>query len=65
MCKKCKQGLEHVQYGMTRLTTGKMSTREGNVVKVEDLLNESIERVEKIIEEKNPEMVLTFLKNVL
>lgn len=53
---KCKKGLEHVQYGMTRLTTGKMSTREGNVVKVEDLLNESISRVKKIIEEKNPDM---------
>ena len=33
-----------------------MSTREGNVIKVEDLLKESIERVEHIIEEKNPEM---------
>ncbi|MCI8276349.1 MAG: arginine--tRNA ligase [Clostridia bacterium] len=53
---KCQKGLEHVQYGMTRLTTGKMSTREGNVIKVEDLLKESIERVEHIIEEKNPEM---------
>lgn len=53
---KCKNGLEHVQYGMTRLSTGKMSTREGNVVKVEDLLNEAIERVKTIIEEKNPEM---------
>ena len=53
---KCKQGLEHVQYGMVRLTTGKMSTREGNVVKVEDLLNESISRVEEIINEKDPNM---------
>ena len=53
---KCKQGLEHVQYGMVRLTTGKMSTREGNVVKVEDLLNESISRVEEIIDEKDPNM---------
>jgi len=49
-------GLSHVSYGMVRLTTGKMSTREGNVVKVDELLNESIERVLKIIEEKNPEM---------
>lgn len=31
-----------------------MSTREGNVIKVEDLLNESIERASKILEEKNP-----------
>ncbi len=53
---KCVKGLEHVRYGMTRLTTGKMSTREGTAVKVDDLLKEAISRVEKIIEEKNPEM---------
>lgn len=53
---KCVQGLEHVQYGMVRLSTGKMSTRGGNVIKVEDLLNEAIQRVEKVIEEKNPSL---------
>ncbi len=53
---KCKNGLEHVQYGMVRLTTGKMSTREGNVVSVNELLNESVSRVKQIIEEKNPDM---------
>lgn len=53
---KCKQGLRHVQYGMVRLSTGKMSTREGNVIKVEDLLAEAIHRVKDIIHEKNPEM---------
>ena len=51
---KCVKGLEHVQYGMVRLSSGKMSTRGGNVVKIEDLLKESIQRVEKIIEKKNP-----------
>ena len=54
--KKCQKGLEHVQYGMVRLTTGKMSTREGNVVKVEDLLRESIARVKEVIDEKDPDM---------
>jgi len=53
---KCVKGLEHVQYGMVRLATGRMSTRGGNVVKVEELLNEAIQRVEKVIEEKNPEL---------
>ena len=53
---KCVNGLEHVAYGMTRLPSGKMSTREGTVVKVEDLLQESIDRVKEIIKEKNPEM---------
>ena len=41
---------------MVRLTTGKMSTREGTVIKVDELLQEAIDRVEKVIEEKNPEM---------
>ena len=54
--KKYINGLEHVQYGMVQLKTGKMSTREGNVIRVNDLLEEAISRVEKIIEEKNPDM---------
>ena len=53
---KCKENLVHVQYGMVRLTTGKMSTREGTLIKVKDLLQEAIDRILKIIEEKNPEM---------
>ena len=53
---KSLNGLEHVAYGMVRLTTGKMSTREGTVIKVDALLQEAIDRVEKVIEEKNPEM---------
>ncbi len=53
---KSVKGLEHVAYGMVRLTTGKMSTREGTVIKVDELLEEAIERVQKVIEEKNPNM---------
>ena len=53
---KCKNGLEHVSYGMVRLPEGKMSTREGTMIKVEDLLKEAISRVQKIMEEKNPDM---------
>ena len=49
-------GLEHIPYGMVLLSTGKMSTREGNVVGLEDLLNEAIARAKKIIEEKNPNL---------
>ena len=54
--KKYTDGLIHVAYGMTRVASGRMSTREGNVVKVNDLLNEAIKRVLDIINEKNPEM---------
>ena len=53
---KCKNNLHHVQYGMVRLPSGKMSTRLGNTITVEQLLNETIDRVDKIIEEKNPNM---------
>ena len=54
--KKYTDGLEHVSYGFIRLTTGKMSSREGNFVKVEDLLNDTIKSAQKIIEEKNPNL---------
>ena len=53
---KYTNGLQHVSFGMVLLPTGKMSTREGNVVKLEELLKESIGRAEQIIEEKNPEL---------
>jgi len=53
---KYAKGLEHVSYGMVNLPTGKMSTRLGNVVKIEDLLNGTIEKAEEIISEKNPDL---------
>ncbi len=53
---KYTKGLEHVSFGMVLLPTGKMSTREGNVIKLEDLLNESIQRAKEIIEQKNPNL---------
>ena len=53
---KYTNGLEHVPFGMVRLKTGKMSTREGNIVKLEDLLNEAISRALKVVEEKNPDL---------
>ena len=53
---KYTDNLVHVPFGMVMLKTGKMSTREGNIIKLEDLLNEAISRVNKIIEEKNPDL---------
>ncbi len=53
---KYTNGLKHVSFGMVLLPTGKMSTREGNIIKLEDLLNEAIERAKQIIEEKNPDL---------
>ena len=53
---KYTNGLKHVPFGMVSLSTGKMSTREGNIVKLEELLNEAISRAKGIIEEKNPDL---------
>ena len=53
---KYLNGLEHVSYGMVRLPSGKMSTRKGNFVKIKDLLNDTIEEAQKIIEAKNPDL---------
>lgn len=53
---KYVERLEHVPFGMVHLKSGKMSTREGNVIKLEELLQEAIARSQAIIEEKNPEL---------
>ena len=53
---KYTKGLEHVSFGMVLLPTGKMSTRDGNVISLDDLLKESISRARDIIEEKNPSL---------
>ncbi len=46
----------HVDFGLMKFKEGKMSTRKGNVVLLEDLLVEAVERIRKIIEEKNPSL---------
>lgn len=47
------KGLVHVPYGMIRLKTGKMSTREGTVIYLQDMIDESIKKAKIIIEQKN------------
>ena len=53
---KYTNGLEHVSFGMVLLPEGKMSTREGNIIKLEELLNEAISRAKEIIEQKNSDL---------
>lgn len=53
---KYTKNLIHVPFGMVHMKTGRMSTREGNIIKLEDLLKESIARAKTIIEEKNPNL---------
>jgi arginyl-tRNA synthetase len=48
--------MEHISYGLFVFPEGKMSTRQGRVRKVEDLLNEAIEKTLEIIAEKNPSL---------
>ena len=53
---KYTDNLIHVPFGMIQSKDGRMSTREGNVIKLEDLLNEAVSRVETIIDAKNPNL---------
>ena len=53
---KWSKDLVHVPYGMVSMATGKLSTRKGNIILVEDLLNEAIQKTKDIIEEKNPNL---------
>lgn len=48
---------EHVPFGLVVDKDGeKIGSRKGNSVALEDILNEAIQKVEKIIDEKNPEL---------
>lgn len=46
--------LVHVAFGLVSLDSGKLSTRSGNVVLMEELLDEAAAKTEQIISEKNP-----------
>ncbi len=56
MGKEWSKDLVHVAYGMVSLEEGTMSTRKGNVVFLEDVINKCIEKAYKIIDEKNPNL---------
>ena len=53
---KYTNGLIHVPFGMVLFNSEKMATREGNVIKLQELIEEAISRTRKIIEEKNPDL---------
>lgn len=46
----------HVSFGLVRFKEGKMSTRKGRVVHLEDVLDSAIEIVTQTVEEKNPSL---------
>jgi arginyl-tRNA synthetase len=48
--------VEHVDFGMLRLPEGRMSTRLGRVVFLEDVLDRAVEEAQRIIADKNPDL---------
>lgn len=47
----------HISFGLYRFKDGvKMSTRKGNVIFLEDILKQAIERTAELIEKKNPQL---------
>ncbi len=56
MGKEWAKDLVHVAYGMVSLEEGTMSTRKGNVVFLEDVINKCIDKAYAIIDEKNPDL---------
>lgn len=48
--------LVHVPYGTVSIGGAKLATRTGNVVLLKDLFAQAIEKVNAVIEEKNPEL---------
>jgi len=51
-----KEKLFFAANGFISLKSGTMSTRTGNIIKLEDLLDEAVERAGKILQEKNPDI---------
>lgn len=46
----------HVPFGLIRFKEGRMSTRAGRIILLEEVLNRSIDMAREIIEEKNPDL---------
>ncbi len=46
--------ITHIDHGFYRFKDQKFSTRKGNIILMEDVLNQSVQKVREIIQEKNP-----------
>lgn len=56
MGKDWADSCKHVGFGLVRFANKKLSTRKGDVIFLEELLNKSVERTLEIINEKNPKL---------
>lgn len=51
-----KDELFHVKFGMMSVPEGSLSTRSGNIILLEDVLDKAKEKAMKAVKEKNPEL---------
>ncbi|HVS11925.1 MAG TPA: arginine--tRNA ligase [Planctomycetota bacterium] len=51
-----EERVEHVDFGMLRLPEGKMSTRKGQVVFLDEVLDAVVAEAQRIVAEKNPDL---------
>ncbi len=47
---------EHVQFGMVSMAEGTLSTRHGNVVYLDDVLDAAVQKTYEIMQEKSPDL---------
>ncbi|MEK6774010.1 MAG: arginine--tRNA ligase [Bdellovibrionota bacterium] len=50
------ESCHHISFGFYQFKDGKMSTREGRVILLEDVISKSIEMVTQMISQKNPDL---------
>ncbi|MCK5880031.1 MAG: arginine--tRNA ligase, partial [Holophagae bacterium] len=48
--------MHHIPFGLYRFQDGKMSTRKGKVIFLEEVLDEAVSRIRAVMEEKNPDI---------
>lgn len=49
-----KDDVEHINFGMVSMEDGSMSTREGRVIWLQEVLDKAVAKARQIIDEKNP-----------
>ena len=56
--------LEHIWFGLMRLPEGTISTRDGNLIGLEALLDEAVKRARVLAAEHNPELAAEELDEI-